>query len=93
MRQAIRQLLKSPGFTIVSLVTLAFGIGLNANAFSVLNRLLLQSLPFRDPGSIVMVWGDTSKDQEVGQSPGDYIDERDQNTVFEGLAAYYINYT
>jgi predicted permease len=91
MKNAYRQLLKSPGFTIVSLVTLALGIGLNANAFTVLNRLLLQSLPFRDPSGLIMVWGSSPKAQEMQQSPGDYLDERDQNTVFDGLAAYYVN--
>lgn len=91
MKNAFRQLIKSPGFTIVSLITLALGIGINTNAFSFLNRTLLQSLPFRDPSRILMVWGATPKAQEMQQSPGDYIDERDQSTVFDGLAAYYIN--
>ena len=93
MKNALRQLLKSPGFTIVSLVTLALGIGLNATAFAVLNRLLLQSLPFRDSSHLVMVWGTSPRSDTMQQSPGDYLDELEQSTVFEGLCAYYVNGT
>ena len=48
MKYALRQLAKNPGFTIVALATLALGIGVNTTAFTALNRLLLQALPFRD---------------------------------------------
>jgi putative ABC transport system permease protein len=89
MRFAFRQLMRNPGFTVVALATLALGIGVNTTTFSVLNRLLLQSLPFRESDRIVQI-GDNSDGQGFyGQSPGDYFDERDQNTVFETVAAYY----
>lgn len=92
-RLGLRQLVKSPGFTLTALVTLALGIGLNATAFTVLNRLLLQSLPFRDTSSLVRVWGTSAQSKELSQSPGDYFDERDQSTVFQALAAYYVSPT
>ena len=46
MKHALRQLATKPGFTIVALLTLALGIGVNTTAFTVLNRLMLQALPF-----------------------------------------------
>jgi putative ABC transport system permease protein len=88
MRFALRQLVKSPGFTLVALMTLALGIGINTSTFTVLNRLLLQSLPFRDADRIVQIGDNSNGFGFYGQSPGDYFDERDQNTVFEEVAAY-----
>src|SRR5450432_1933673 len=88
MNYALRQLAKSPGFTVVALQTLALGIGVNTTAFTVLNRLMLQSLPFRDPSSLVQVWSKSARDGRSGTAPADYFDERDQNTVFSDMAAY-----
>jgi putative ABC transport system permease protein len=88
MKFALRQLAKNPGFTLVALLTLALGIGVNTTAFTALNRLLLQSLPFHDPGRLVQIWTSTARDPMGSQAPGDLIDERDQNTVFESFAAY-----
>jgi len=91
MRHAIRQLLKSPGFTAVSLVTLALGIGVNTTAFTILNKLLLQSLPFQEPERLVEVFRTEPESDRMGQSPGDFFDERSQNTVFERIAVHYVS--
>jgi putative ABC transport system permease protein len=88
MRYALRNLAGNPGFSSIALVTLALGIGVNTTAFTVLNRLMLQSLPFRDPSSIVQVWAATARDGQLPVAPADYFDERDQNTVFADMAAY-----
>src|ERR1039457_327967 len=88
MNYALRQLAENAGFTIVALATLALGIGVNTTAFTALNRLLLQALPFRDPGRLVQIWATVPQQGAVAQSPGDYIDECDQNTVFDNVAAY-----
>jgi putative ABC transport system permease protein len=88
---AIRQLLKSPGFAIVSLVTLALGIGVNTTAFTILNRLLLQGLPYPEPGRLVKVYRTGPQGNDMGQSPGDFFDEREGNNVFERMAVYYVN--
>jgi predicted permease len=89
MRYAVRQLVKNPGFTIIALATLALGIGVNTTAFTVLNRLMLQSLPFRDPSTLVQIRSGTNRDGfRMGTAPADYFDERDQNEVFEDVAAY-----
>ncbi len=88
MKNAIRQLVKNPGFTVVALATLALGIGINTTTFTVLNRLLLQRLPFREPERMVQIWASYSQYGLGGQAPGDYFDEKKHNTVFEDVVAY-----
>jgi len=88
MKYALRKLAQDPGFTVVALLTLALGIGVNTTAFTVLNRLLLQSLPFRDSDSVVQVWSTLPRHGYVGTAPADYFDAKEQNTVFVDLAAY-----
>jgi hypothetical protein len=58
LHYGFRMLLKSPGFTIAAVVSLALGIGANTAIFSVVNTILLKSLPYKDPERIVLVWGD-----------------------------------
>ena len=88
MKHALRQLVKNPGFTIVALATLALGIGVNTTAFTVLNRLMLQSLPFHDPASLVQIWSTAARGDNAPIAPADYFDLREQNTVFADVAAY-----
>jgi predicted permease len=91
MNFAIRQLLKSPGFTIIALITLALGIGANTTAFTVLNRILLVSLPFQEPQRMVQIWVSTPQFQYGAQSPGDYFDEKEHDSLLENFSAYYTN--
>ncbi len=90
MRYAIRTLRRSPGFTIVALLTLALGIGANTAIFSLVNGVLLKPLPYRDPHGIVMVWEKPPGYQRNGISTLNFLDWKNQNTVFAYMAA--LNY-
>jgi putative ABC transport system permease protein len=89
LRYAVRMLFKNPGFTAVAVLTLALGIGANTAIFSVVNTVLLQPLPYKDPDRLMMVWEDDTKRGFPRDTPAaaNYIDWRDQNQVFEGMAA------
>jgi predicted permease len=88
-RYGARMLLKNPGFTAVAVIALALGIGANSAIFSVVNTVLLRPLPYQDPERLMMVWEDDTKGGYPRDTPAaaNYIDWRDQNQVFEGMAA------
>src|ERR1051326_8907689 len=89
VRFAVRELHRNPGFTAVAILTLALGIGANSAIFSVVNAALLRPLPFGNPSSLVMVWGDDPADGIVRfpVSGRDYLDWEEQNHCFSGMAA------
>ncbi len=87
MRYALRTLLRSPGFTAVALITLALGIGANTAIFSFVNGVLLKPLPYQDPHSIVMVWEKPPGGDRNGISTLNFLDWKNQNTVFAHMAA------
>jgi putative ABC transport system permease protein len=79
-------LAKAPGFTAVAIITLALGIGANAAIFTVVNAVLLRPLPFRDPGSLVMVI-EQSSFRIISTSYENYLDWRDQSHSFVAMEA------
>src|SRR5207249_10324836 len=89
LRFALRQLRKSPGFTLVAVLTLALGIGLNTTIFSLINALCLRGLPFKEPSRVLHLDnGDKARDLvDVGISAPRYQLYRDGQTIFDGLAA------
>jgi len=89
VRVSLRMLRKSPGFTIIAVMTLALGIGANTAIFSLLNTVLLRPLPYKDAERLVTVWGYNKARGYTTDlvSPLDFADWRSQNHVFESMAA------
>src|SRR5919204_2681071 len=88
IRFACRQLLKSPGFTLLALLTLALGIGLNAAIFSLIDDLFLRGLPFRDPGGVVHMYAN-AKDRDLNEIPLSaprFMHYREGQTIFSDFA-------
>lgn len=88
IRYAIRQLFKNPGFSIIAIVTLALGIGANTAIFSVVNAVLLRPLPYAHPEQLVQVFGTQSQLAEAPCSPANFLDWKERNEAFAGIAAY-----
>jgi predicted permease len=88
LRFSLRQLRKSPGFTITAVLTLAMAIGANAVVFSVMNGLILRPLDL--PGAQSLYGIERASDKDMSQSYPDYLDMRDRNHSFEDLAAFNI---
>src|ERR1700680_4866682 len=90
LKIALRSLRLNPGFTLLSILVLALGIGANTAIFSVVHAVLLQPLEYQEPRRIVAV-GNTWKDRKISMaqmSEPDFDDLHDQSTVFDGLACY-----
>ena len=89
LRYAFRQLIKSPGFTAVTILTLALGIGACTAIFSVVNAVLLRPLDYPDPARLVVI-RETQLPEfpEFSVSPPNYLDWEKQTKSFEKLAAY-----
>jgi putative ABC transport system permease protein len=86
LRYGLRMMLRRPGFTLVAVLTLALGIGANAAIFSVVNGVLFRALPYRDPDRLMLIW-ETFRGRRSGVTAPNFIDWRDQNRVFEQIAA------
>jgi len=86
LRYAFRLLAKSPGFTVLAVITLGLGIGANTAIFTVVNAVLLRPLEFRDPSRLVIA-AEKSNFPTVSTSYQNYVDWRDQSHSFESLEA------
>jgi putative ABC transport system permease protein len=90
IRFSVRSLSRSPGFTAVTLITLALGIGANTAIFSIVNAVLLRPLPYPEAGNLVMVWATDSKrgvSEDVASYPN-FEEWKSQAKSFQGLAAF-----
>ena len=83
-RFALRGLLRAPGFTAVTIGTLALGIGATTAIFTVVNGVLLKPLPFEDQDALVHVWNG----ENYSLYPEQYLAYRDENSVFEELGVF-----
>src|SRR5215470_2154818 len=87
LRASVRALAGKPGFTLVVVLTLAFGVGANTAIFSVVNGVLLRPLPYPQEDRLVTVWQSAPKrgvDREE-TSPANYTDWVEQNQSFDAL--------
>jgi predicted permease len=88
IRYTLRQLKQSPRFAIPTVLLLALGIGVNIAIFTLLNTIVLASLPLHDPDRLVIL---LDRHSDGGSSPPSWLDQRDfreQNHVFESLGAF-----
>jgi len=87
IRFGLRMIRKSPGFASVAIVTLALGIGANTAIFSFVDGVLLKPLPYPRPEEIVQVWEKPPGFDRNGVSTMNFLDWKNQNTVFSAIAA------
>src|SRR2546429_9184759 len=86
LRFAFRQLRKTPGFTLIAVLTLALGIGANTAIFSVIYAVLLQPLPYPDANKLVILTETDSNQPQISVSYPNYVDWKRVNPVFENIA-------
>jgi len=93
LRYSLRVLARSPSFTLVAVVGLALGIGANSAIFTAMNAVLLRPLPYKEAEQLVLLWqlNRHNGDHEIKASAPDYIDWKEQNTVFQNIAAFNAN--
>src|SRR6476659_8830689 len=92
VKYGLRMLLKSPGFSIVAVLSLALGIGANTAIFSLVNAVLLRPIPVADPGRLMTV--STTDQKNPGNLPLSHLNFKDlraQNSVFTDMAAFTFN--
>ncbi|MGH9768345.1 MAG: ABC transporter permease [Blastocatellia bacterium] len=89
-RYGLRMLLKKPGFTLTAVITLALGIGATSTIFSFVNGILLRPLPYQDSERLILLDETAAKRgiASMGVSFPNFLDWREQNRVFTGVAAY-----
>jgi len=87
-RYSVRILLKHPAYTLIAVITLALGIGANAAIFSVINDVLLRSLPYPESDQIITLWENNIKENIARDdvSPANFLDWRERQGVFSEIA-------
>jgi putative ABC transport system permease protein len=96
LRQIVRSLALRPGFSALVVSTLALAIGANSAIFSVLDGVVLEPLPYQEPGELFMIWESNPSQglQQSTTSAATFIDWRERSDAFESMAAYrYRGYT
>ncbi|MBT8487647.1 MAG: ABC transporter permease, partial [Gemmatimonadetes bacterium] len=88
LRYGLRTVVRSPGFALVAILTLALGIGANTAMFSVVDGVLLESLPYPDPEELVDVREARQDGGSMSAAWLNFVDWREQNTVFDEMVAY-----
>ena len=91
IRYALRLCLRTPGFTMIAVLALALGIGANTAIFTIVNAVLLEPLPFRDPGRLVVLWETNARrgGRPNTIAPANFLRWRERATAFERMAPFY----
>ncbi len=89
LRYGLRSLLRAPGFTVVAVVTIALGIGVNSTIFSLVNAVLFRPLPVEHPEQLVDIYGRAATSSDHGSSSyPNFVDYRDQTETLSGMMAF-----
>src|SRR5436190_7528849 len=88
IRFALRQLLKSPAFTLIAVMALALAIGANTAIFSVVNAVLLRPLPYPNADQLIRGFGTQPTLDEAPTSPANFLEWRNENQVFSRIATW-----
>ena len=91
IRYTIRQAVQAPLFTFLAVIALALGIGANSAIFTVVQGVLLQPLPYHDPGQLVTVWSHNTAENKPENpiSPANFVDLRRRSATLDGLEGYF----
>src|SRR6188472_3457928 len=90
IRLALRSLIKTPGLTIVAIITIAWAIGANTAVFSLVNALLIRPLPYKASDELVLLWEKFPAQglERIPVSAPEYLDYEKQTHSFERIAAF-----
>jgi putative ABC transport system permease protein len=93
LRFALRLLMKNPGFALMTAIIMALGIGANTAIFSIVNKVLLEPLPFRDADHVVQIWHTPPQSSFPGMttfsiSAANFLDWQKEDHVFDKMALY-----
>src|SRR5215471_6272803 len=89
VRYGFRSLLRTPGFSLTIVLTLALGTGANTAVFSAINTVLLRPLPFPDADRLVQITQTQQRSSESSIAPGRLEDWNHQNSTLEAISGYY----
>jgi predicted permease len=91
MRSAVRTLCRRPAFAFAAILTVALGVGANTALFGVIYSVLIQPLPFRDPGQLVRIWETHPALPQLQVTAPDFRDWRNQSRSFDAMAAHTLS--